>query len=142
KSGRRHGRLGCRLFCGVNAHGLRRLVVVDEAVEARGRSSGDQRAGLEPADGWALPPDGPPQLGDSPVRGHDYADEEERSERDRRADLTEEARRRFGDGAANEPAGNIVADVMAGKTEERPDDEQAPKEREHRLAKEEAEPEL
>jgi hypothetical protein len=73
----------------VDPHLRRWLVVavVAEAVEARRRSARNKRAGLEPTDRRALPPNGLPQLGDGPVRGDNDADQKQRAERDRGPDL-------------------------------------------------------
>jgi hypothetical protein len=108
----------------------------------RGRSSRDERPGFEPADGRALPPYRLPEVGDGPICGDDDADQEQRSEGDRRPDLTEEARRGLRHGAADEPSGDVVAHVMAREAEKRHDDDEPANYWRHRLAADESEPEL
>src|SRR5438309_10430644 len=132
-----------RLFLGdMDAYLLSRLVVVGEPVEARGRSSGDERAGLEPAHRRALPPDGPPEIGDRPVGGDNHSDQEQCPERDRSAELPEEARGGLGNGAANKPTGDVVAHVVARQPKKGDDDDKPADYWEHGLPADEAEPEL
>ena len=118
------------------------VAVIAEPIEARGRSAGNKRAGLEPADGGPLTPDWDKHLGDRAVRRDDNADHQQRSKRDRRTDLTEETRCGLGDSASDEPAGDVVVHVMTCQPEKRDDNDEPAEYRQHGLAADEPEPEL
>jgi len=118
------------------------ILVIGDAIEARCRATGDQGARTERSDGLTLAPGWAEHVRDRPVRRDDETDEKDRAKRDRRADLPEERRSGLRHGATYIPAGDVVGNVVAREAEQRDDDHRATKDWQHRLATDEAKPEL
>ena len=113
-----------------------------QAVEPGGRPARDERARLEPAERFTPAPHGRQEVGECAIRGDDDADQEERRERDRGADLPEERGRRLRQRAAQVAAGDAVVDVVASQPEKREDHDDDADDRQDRLPADEPEPEL